>query len=114
MWRRRRIFDSSRLVPQSHVNGDNMSKASSKKDSPTYDFRDAKRGAVLSQSGKTRITILVDTDTLDAFRAIAEREGRGYQTLMNEALRGAVSDVVPLEERVRSVLREELGRLRAS
>ncbi len=91
-----------------------MSKTSSKKDSPTYDFRGAKRGAVVSQRGKTRITILIDTDILDAFRAIAERQGKGYQTLMNEALRGAVSDAVPLEERVRSVLREELERLRAS
>jgi len=80
-----------------------MSKGS-KKASPTYDFADAKRGAVLAPHGKTRITILVDTRTLDAFRAIAEREGRGYRTLMNEALCGAVSDTLPLEERVRSVL----------
>ncbi|MDQ2908425.1 MAG: BrnA antitoxin family protein [Candidatus Eremiobacteraeota bacterium] len=91
-----------------------MSKAVKGKGAATYDFRGAKRGAVLPQHGKTRITIFIDTDTLDAFRAIAERDGRGYQTLMNEALRSAVVDAVPLEERVRSVVREELARLRAS
>jgi uncharacterized protein (DUF4415 family) len=37
--------------------------------------------------GKTRITIMLDNDVLEAFRARAEAEGRGYQTAINAALR---------------------------
>jgi hypothetical protein len=37
--------------------------------------------------GKTRITIYIDDEVLDAFRDRARSEGRGYQTAMNEALR---------------------------
>jgi hypothetical protein len=76
-----------------------------------YDFSKGKRGAVLPQKGKTRITIYVDTEVLDAFRKSAESEGRGYQTAMNEALRAvAIKEALPIEERVRSVLREELAK----
>jgi uncharacterized protein (DUF4415 family) len=52
-----------------------------------YDFSKAKRGAVIPQSGKTRITIYIDDDVLQDFRKRADEEGRGYQTMMNEALR---------------------------
>jgi uncharacterized protein (DUF4415 family) len=52
-----------------------------------YDFRQGKRGAVILQSGKTRITIYIDNDVLDAFRTRAENSGTGYQTMMNQALR---------------------------
>ena len=80
-----------------------------------YDFSKGERGPVFSQKGKTRITICIDTDVLNAFRDEAEREGRGYQTAINEALRDAIShNQVPLEERVRTVVREELALLRAS
>lgn len=57
-----------------------------------YDFSNAKRGAVIPPAGKTRITIMLDNDVLDAFRARAEEEGRGYQTAINEALRHAIKD----------------------
>ena len=50
-------------------------------------FSHAKRGAVLRQSGKTRITIPLDRDVVDAFRARAKDTGRGYQTGINQALR---------------------------
>ena len=52
-----------------------------------YDFSRGKRGAVIPSPGKTRITIMLDDDVIEAFRAKAEATGRGYQTLINEALR---------------------------
>ncbi|MFC5552056.1 BrnA antitoxin family protein [Massilia aerilata] len=36
---------------------------------------------------KTRITIYLDDEVLDAFRSRAESTGTGYQTLINAALR---------------------------
>jgi uncharacterized protein (DUF4415 family) len=50
------------------------------------DFSDAKRGAVIPQVGKTRITIFIDDDVLKAFRERGDAAGKGYQTMMNEAL----------------------------
>ncbi|MGO4475035.1 BrnA antitoxin family protein [Massilia sp. 2TAF26] len=35
---------------------------------------------------KTRITIYLDDEVLDHFRALAKRYGTGYQTLINAAL----------------------------
>ena len=52
-----------------------------------YDFRDGKRGAVIPQTGKTRITIYVDNDMLETFRELAEGSGSGYQAMMKQALR---------------------------
>lgn len=52
-----------------------------------YDFSKAKRGAVIPQTGKTRITIYIDDDVLEDFRKRADSVGRGYQTMINEALR---------------------------
>jgi len=51
----------------------------------------AQRGAVIASKGKTRITIMLDTDVIEAFRAKAEGAGSGYQTLINAALREALS-----------------------
>jgi uncharacterized protein (DUF4415 family) len=60
--------------------------------------------------GKTRITILIDNEVLSAFRARAEGEGTGYQTLINSALRAAIApEAAPVTmESLRQVLREEL------
>ena len=52
-----------------------------------YDFSQGRRGAVLPHTGKTRITMWIDTEVLDWFRAQAERQGQGYQTALNAALR---------------------------
>jgi hypothetical protein len=52
-----------------------------------YDFSDAKRGAVASGKGKTRITIMLDDVVIKAARALAEDEGYGYQTVINNILR---------------------------
>ncbi len=75
-----------------------------------YDFTAAKRGAVLESTGKTRITIFLDDEVLAVFRARAASEGKGYQTLINEALRHAVSpEATPVTlETLRRILREEL------
>jgi uncharacterized protein (DUF4415 family) len=79
------------------------------------DFSAGRRGAVLPPpKGKTRITIRIDTDVLDWFREEVNRSGGGnYQTLMNDALRQHVeAKHENLEETLRRVLREELGRMR--
>jgi hypothetical protein len=80
------------------------------------DFSRGRRGAVLPlPKGKTRITIRIDTEVLDWFREEVNRSGGGnYQTLMNDALRQHVgAKRENLEETLRRVLREELGRSRA-
>jgi hypothetical protein len=58
-----------------------------------YDFSEAKRGAVIPQTGKTRITIYIDEDVLEAFRERGDSAGKGYQTIMNEALREYLNKV---------------------
>jgi uncharacterized protein (DUF4415 family) len=40
---------------------------------------------------KTRITIYLDDEVIDHFRALAKRYGTGYQTLINAALRSRLS-----------------------
>ncbi|MFJ7285686.1 BrnA antitoxin family protein [Pseudomonas sp. NPDC099000] len=55
-----------------------------------YDFSNAKRGAVASSKGKTRITIMLDDVVIEAARAMAESEGYGYQTVINNTLRQAL------------------------
>jgi uncharacterized protein (DUF4415 family) len=40
---------------------------------------------------KTRITIYLDDEVLDAFRSRAELTGTGYQTLINAALRARLA-----------------------
>jgi uncharacterized protein (DUF4415 family) len=76
-----------------------------------YDFSKAKRGAVVpAEKGKTRITIRLDTDTLDWFRDQANQAGGGnYQTMLNNALREYVRErKEPIEKTLRRVIREEL------
>ena len=81
-----------------------------------YDFSKAKQGAVIASPGKTRITIMLDDDVIEHFRAKAEAQGTGYQTMINAALREAIASPKakaaqdkPLTVAVlRKVLREEL------
>lgn len=74
-----------------------------------YDFSKGKRGPVIPHKGKTRITIFIDTDILEWFRDEAEREGRGYQTAINQALRNHIKqDRRPIQEIVKEVVRNEL------
>ena len=76
-----------------------------------YDFSKAKRGAVLSSEGKTRITIYLDNVVIERFRALSEKSGKGYQTLVNEALRThlGVDDTPLTVTALRRILREELA-----
>lgn len=55
-----------------------------------YDLSNAKRGAVAPGKGKTRITIMLDDIVIDAARSVAESEGFGYQTVINNTLRQAL------------------------
>ena len=76
-----------------------------------YDFSKGKRGAVVkAPPGKTRITIRLDDDILEWFRAQVHAMGGGnYQTLINNALREYMqSRKEPLETVLRRVIREEL------
>ena len=79
-----------------------------------YDFSRGKRGAVIPSPAKTRITIMIDDDVIEAFRAKAEGVGRGYQTLINEALRAALAENDrPLTAKMmREIVREELAHAR--
>ena len=77
-----------------------------------YDFTRARRGSILPvPKGKTRITIRIDDDILNWFRAQVHAAGGGnYQTLMNTALREYMTrrdDT--LSETLRRVIREEVA-----
>lgn len=76
-----------------------------------YDFSKAKRGAVTSPVGKTRITIYLDDEIIQQFKLRSEKSGKGYQTLINEALKSYLSssEVVLTPELVRKIVREELA-----
>lgn len=77
------------------------------------DFSRGRRGPVVQPSrGKTRITIRLDTEILDWFRQAVDVAGGGsYQTLMNDVLKEYIeAKRESLEETLRRVLREELGR----
>ena len=84
-----------------------------------YDFSSAKRANEVlhlaklqaeSESGKSRITIFLDDDVLAEFKKRASQSGKGYQTLINEALRHSISpDSAPITvEVLRKILHEEL------
>lgn len=74
-----------------------------------YDFSTAKRGPVIPpEPGKTRITIRIDTEILDWFRAQVHQAGGGsYQTLINDALKDHLRGR-QLESLLRRVIREEI------
>jgi uncharacterized protein (DUF4415 family) len=75
------------------------------------DFSTGKRGAVISDTGKSRITIFLDKDILNEFKQRAAASGKGYQTLINDTLRADLKDsATPLTVKtLRKVLREELA-----
>jgi len=81
-----------------------------------YDFSQAKRAKDVPHlaklqaeaKAKSRITIMLDNDVLLSFRAKAEAEGIGYQTLINRALRHSIGSRPVDESTLRKILREEL------
>jgi len=76
-----------------------------------YDFSKGKRGAVIPQTGKTRITIYLDDAIVERFKAQSEKTGKGYQTLINEALSSYVgfTERPMTPELIRKIVREELA-----
>ncbi len=80
--------------------------------SSNYDFATAARNAAVAHKGKTRITIYLDDEVIEQFRQRSERQGKGYQTLINEALRMSLPEAeAPVTTAlVRQIVREELMR----
>lgn len=75
------------------------------------DFSKGKRGSVIqADPNKTRITIRLDQDIIDHFKAKVNAAGGGnYQSLINNALREHLElDSKSLEKRLRKIIREEL------
>ena len=84
-----------------------------------YDLRKGNRGPVIPlPREKVRITIRLDREVVDYFRDKVRSAHRGnYQTLINDALREHIKRPGLAEEvglQLRSVLREELKRLKVS
>ena len=78
-----------------------------------YDMSNARRATEIDhlnrlRAGKTRITIMLDDEVLDAFHRRADDQGIGYQTLINLALREHLARRPVDEEALRRILREEL------
>jgi len=81
-----------------------------------YDFSKAKRAKDVphlaklqsEEKGKTRITIMLDNEIISNFRARAKKEGLGYQTLINQALKDNAGSSELNEETLRKIIREEL------
>ena len=76
-----------------------------------YDFAKGRRGAVIPLAGKTRITIYLDDAIVKRFKAESEKTGKGYQTLINDALKSylGVAEKTLTAEMVRKIVREELS-----
>ncbi|MFM8454396.1 MAG: BrnA antitoxin family protein [Gammaproteobacteria bacterium] len=75
-----------------------------------YDFSKAKRGAIVTDNKKLRISIRLDPDVIAWFKEqIAVAGGGNYQSLINAALREHINHHgEPLESILRRVIREEL------
>ena len=66
------------------------------------------------KKAKIRISILIDGDVLEAYKATATRSGAKYQTLMNQKLREAIEKqgLAPeLAQEIRSLIRQELKKV---
>ena len=83
-----------------------------------FDFSKAKRAKDVphlaklqsEEKGKTRITIMLDNEVIKYFRSRAAKEGLGYQTLINQALKEKNDSSTLDEETLRKIIREELKR----
>ncbi|MDD5229284.1 MAG: BrnA antitoxin family protein [Methylococcales bacterium] len=84
---------SGRVIEMPSDEEDERINAGIAADNDTYElsaveFSQLKRvGRPVAEVTKARITIRVDKETLNVFKAKAETTGGNYQTLMNEALR---------------------------
>ena len=75
-----------------------------------HDFDNIRRGAVIKDAGKTRVTMYLDNDVLDHFRTVATRKGHGYQTEINAVLRGCMTGEGVAETRLDQIA-DRLDRL---
>lgn len=66
---------------------------------------------MLPSPGKTGVTIMLDDDVIEAFRARAEAAGQGYQTMISAALRAAIDpEAAPVTVgTLRAVLKERFA-----
>ena len=55
------------------------------------------------KNAKFRVTAFVDMEVVEAMRKLAKAQGKGYQTLMNEILRGAVLGDSSYESRLKKL-----------
>ncbi|HMS08029.1 MAG TPA: BrnA antitoxin family protein [Pyrinomonadaceae bacterium] len=81
-------------------------------------FKRIERPAFLDElkkkENKRTITIMLDPDIIEHFKAEAEQSRTGYQTLINQTLRESIEDAtttVPLEKLLKD--KEALRRLKA-
>lgn len=76
-----------------------------------YDFSKGRRGAVVPTTGKTGITMYLDDEIVRRFKERSERTGKGYQTLINDALKDhlGLSETPLTPELLRKIVREELA-----
>ncbi|PYS56696.1 MAG: CopG family transcriptional regulator [Acidobacteria bacterium] len=84
-----------------------------RKERKEYDLSKGKRGPVVTEKGKTRITIFLDDEIIRRFRALAQKTGKGYQTLINQALKQQLAIEEPrlTATAVRKIIREELSQV---
>src|ERR1039457_202111 len=68
-------------------------------------FSHGRRGAT---RGKTRITIYLDDAIVQRFKSLSEQTGKGYPTLINEALSVPENGRQLTASQIRTILREEL------
>ena len=66
-------------------------------------FLDKIKGKSLKDC-KSRITIFIDADIIEHFKQLAEQNGKGYQTLINQTLRDAISAEKPILSEVKDDL----------
>jgi uncharacterized protein (DUF4415 family) len=80
----------------------------------TYNFTKGKRSSVIPSTGKTRVTLYLDDEVLEAFRLKAGVEGKGIQSIINETLRNEIalkdSRLVTVDL-LRQVIREEMAKI---
>ncbi len=82
-----------------------------------HDFKDAKPVAEIpalaklqaEASGKSRITIRVDNEIINAFKAKAAHNNGNYQTMINDALKQFLQGET-LAEVVKKTIKQELAR----
>ncbi len=83
-------------------------------------FRRIERPAFLGEprkkENKKTITIMLDSDIIEHFKAEAEDSRTGYQTLINQALREKIALPTPMDDPIEKLLNDKkiLRRLKSS